>query len=54
MQKTEAMLLRVPEELKISLKESAVKKGYTLNGFVTQILWTWADQNRKEDIKNAE
>lgn len=44
------MTIRPPEELHQKLKETAQKGGYTMNGFVLQILWDWSD---REDEKNT-
>lgn len=47
MQKNEQLLLRIPENLKNTLKESAAEKGYTVNGLITQILWDWKESAKR-------
>jgi predicted HicB family RNase H-like nuclease len=40
--------IRPPEDLHNILRDAARKNGYTLNGFILQILWDWvkAQENK--------
>lgn len=44
----EKILLRVPANLKIQLREIAQRKGITLNQLILQILWEWVEKQQKE------
>ncbi len=38
---SKVMTIRPPEELREKLKTYCLKRGYTVNQLVTQILWEW-------------
>lgn len=39
------MTIRVPDELHRNLKETAERRGQTLNGYVVQLLWQGRETN---------
>ena len=41
--------LRITKELKVRLDESSKRLGVSLNSLVIQILWEWAERNRKRE-----
>lgn len=46
------VLIRMPEDLKEQLQETATKKGMTLTGLVLHILWDWLKTEMTDEMKN--
>lgn len=47
------MTVRAPEEMQDKLKQIAVKRGFTRNALILQILQKWLEDKEKADGKRS-
>ncbi|WP_373802716.1 hypothetical protein [Bacteroides heparinolyticus] len=47
----EALILRLPRELKKRLKDEAERTGHTMTGFILMLIWDYFNEKQKQEEK---